>query len=503
MERQMAKFWAGIRTGLSAIAKHRGGLLAVLGVLVLVIAASAEMTFTHAHTPHFTAQTDDWTAYMGGNAHTGYNGAETVINQTSAPSLQRIWQFPEHHQLFTQPVVANGLIYWGSFGGNEYASDANGNVIWQTDLGRVLSTCTNKSMGVTSTATAVTETINGTPTPVLYVGGGNAQMYKLNAMTGAVLWQTPLGSPTDTFIWDSPAIYNGSVYIGIAGFGDCPPPKVQGQLFKLDTATGQIQGDFKIVPDGCTGAGVWGSITVDEATGILYFGTANAGTCATFENLNEAIIALNAADLSFIGSWQIKQQKALDIDFGTTPTLFTATINGVQRNLIGMADKNGNYYAWDRSHVNTGPLWHAHVANGGSSPTTGTISSSAWDGTYIYAGGGKTTINGVVCPGSLNALNPANGAFVFRTCLTSGPVLGAVMAVPGLAVVGANNTLDVIATTGASAGQIIYSYQETASTSYFKGAATIADGVLYAEDWNGHLDAFAPPATPPTPTPTA
>jgi outer membrane protein assembly factor BamB len=64
------------------------------------------------------------------------------------------------------------------------------------------------------------------------------------------------------------------------------------------------------------------------------------------------------------------------------------------------------------------------------------------------------------------------------------------MAVPGLVVVGANATLDVIATGGAQAGQIVYAYTDPATTSYFKGAATIANGVIYVGDWNGHLDAF-------------
>lgn len=51
--------------------------------------------------------------------------------------------------------------------------------------------------------------------------------------------------------------------------------------------------------------------------------------------------------------------------------------------------------------------------------------------------GGYTTINGTSCQGSLRALNPATGAFLWQDCLTTGHVLGAVTAVPGLAVVGA------------------------------------------------------------------
>lgn len=461
-------------------------IIAVVCITLVVIGVAARLILMPAH-----AQTDYWTAYMGSNARTSYNPNETTITPATAPNLKLHWKHSDQHHVFTQPILANGYVYWGAYDGYEYASDpATGNVVWKTYVGMVVSACTGKAMGPTSTAAAVTENVNGTPTSVLILGGGDAHVYMLNALTGAVIWSTSLGDSSITFLWDSPAVYNGSVYIGIAGFGDCPPPKVQGQFFQLNATTGAIQNTFAIVPSGCTGAGVWGSPAIDEQTGTIFFGTANAGTCATTESMQESIVSLSASNLTLLGTWEIKQLQAADIDFGTTPTLFSATISGVNRQLVGLADKNGVYYAFDRSNVSAGPVWISKLANGGSSPTTGTISSSAWDGTNIYAAGGKTTINGVTCAGSLRALNPSTGAVVFQTCLSTGPVLGSVMAVPGLVVVGANATLDVIATGGAQAGQVVYAYTDPATTSYFKGAATIANGVIYVGDWNGHLDAF-------------
>ena len=72
-----------------------------------------------------------------------------------------------------------------------------------------------------------------------------------------------------TFVWSSPAVFGNSVYIGVASFGDCP--LVQGQLLQLDRITGALQHTFNVVPNGCTGGGVWGSPTIDAAAGTIYF----------------------------------------------------------------------------------------------------------------------------------------------------------------------------------------------------------------------------------------
>ena len=90
-------------------------------------------------------------------------------------------------------------------------------------------------------------------------------MYALDAITGAVLWSTSLGSSPSHFIWSSPAVYNGSVYIGVASYGDCP--LVQGQLVQLDATTGAIRHVFPVVPNGCTGAGVWATPAIDAVAG--------------------------------------------------------------------------------------------------------------------------------------------------------------------------------------------------------------------------------------------
>src|SRR5205823_3722780 len=83
-------------------------------------------------------------------------------------------------------------------------------------------------------------------------------------------------------------------YIGTASWGDCP--LTQAQVFEFDAGAGTSLNTFNIVPNGCTGAGLSGSITVDANTDTLYFATGNPGSCATTETLAEAVVKLSAWD---------------------------------------------------------------------------------------------------------------------------------------------------------------------------------------------------------------
>ena len=421
----------------------------------------------------------DWSTYLNNNGRQGFNGVETTINPSSAPHLKLHWTDAGGGAIFSQPVESNGRIYWGSFDGYEHATNLNGIQVWQQFLGQTLPNCNSRvPLGVVSTATVASVSINGKLTSVVFVGGGNANFYALNASSGAVICKTVLGTPSSNrFIWSSPAVYNGSAYIGVASIGDCP--LVQGQIFQINVSTGAIQHIFNVVPNGCTGGGIWGSPTIDEEAGALYFATGNPNRCAMKDPYTIALVKLRASDLSVISSWQVPvAQRTKDSDFGSTPTLFQATINGSLRSLVGVANKNGIYYVFDRLTISSGPIWEAKIAMGGDCPECGdgSISPSAWDGSKLYVAGGKTSINGSACPGSLRALNPATGAFIWQHCMKNGAVIGAVSLVPGVAVVIEGSYLILVAT---ASGNTLFTYTGSTTTSHFYGAASISHGVLY------------------------
>lgn len=432
--------------------------------------------------------------------HSGFNRTETIITPASASKLQSKWTIsaPPGALITAQPVVANGFIYWGSWDGVEHAAHLDGTLAWTADLGRSLPPpgCTGDGQSLLGSTAIAPVTINGRTTTAAFVAGGKGTFYALDAVSGAVLWKRQVATPPAD-IWSSPIVYNGSVYTSTAGYGDCPG--AQGQVFRLDAATGAIQNTFDVVPKGCIGGGVWGSITIDAQTNTLYFATGNDyatgndDPCLHAEPNAIALVQLRASDLTFMSAWQVpRAEHGDDADFGSTPTLFTATIGGTLHTLLGVANKNGIYYAFDEARISHGPIWRATVAVGGISPETGqgSISPSAWDGTTLYVAGGNTTIGGQSCPGSVRALNPATGAFIWESCLQDGFVLGAVAAAPGVIAVGAGNALVLLA---ASDGhRLAEEFDMNGGFDSYYGGPAIADGVVYIGNVNGILHAYAP-----------
>ncbi len=421
------------------------------------------------------ASSGDWVTYGATNGRSGFDSAETAITPSTASQLHVAWMATAQNIVFSQPVVANGLVYWGSLDGYERATNASGSLVWQTYLGQT--TSCSFTAGVASTATVV----NG----VVYVGSGDGQLYALDAATGAVRWQTRLGASPSTFLWGSPAVFGGSVYMGVSSFLDCP--LVQGQLVRLDATTGAVENTMKVVPDGCTGGSVWSSPAVDEAASTVYFATGNPGSCNTTEPYAEAVIEVRASDLSVVGSWQIpKAQSTPDGDFGSAPTLFTRPNKNSQA-MVGIANKNGWYYAFQRDSLPAGPKWRLQVAISGDCPECGqgSIAPSAWDGHTLYVAGGNVTISGVNCAGSVAALNPATGGILWRRCLPNGPVLGALATAPGILAVAEGNQLLVVS---ATSGQTLFAY---ATRGQIWGAPSIANGILYQGDNSGTLYALS------------
>src|SRR5579863_370190 len=126
----------------------------------------------------------DWPTYLADASHDGYNSAETAINPSTAPNMKVQWTHSARGGISTQPIEANGNIYWGSWDGYEHATSLKNGLVWATYLGMTIDhNCNTSTVGVASTATIDTVNIGGTPTSVDLVGGGDANFYALNALT--------------------------------------------------------------------------------------------------------------------------------------------------------------------------------------------------------------------------------------------------------------------------------------------------------------------------------
>ena len=214
-------------------------------------------------------------------------------------------------------------------------------------------------------------------TSVLYVPGGDDNFYALNALTGAIIWKTNLGTPPGDFLWSSPILYNGSIYEGVASFGDCP--LVQGQLVQMNATTGAIEHIADMVPNGCIGGGIWSSPAIDPSDGSIYVTTGTPNGCNTPE-MSPAIVKLRASDLTILSSWTIPQSELYStIRTSARPRRSSPPPSmACSRSLVGALNKNGLFYAWDRNDLAAGPVWQTRIADPAGGPLS--IVSAAWDG---------------------------------------------------------------------------------------------------------------------------
>ena len=167
----------------------------------------------------------DFPTYLGDVERTSSASSEQLINLSTASSLHLLWNYTSAgREIQSQPVEQNGIVYFGSLSGYEYAVyGTNGTFLWKTFLGQDQNdTACGGPTGVTSTATVVGN--------VLYVDGGFPYLYALNSSSGAVEWRVLIGGSDSLgfYDWSSPLIYDDYAYIGIAS--DCDQPLVPAGL---------------------------------------------------------------------------------------------------------------------------------------------------------------------------------------------------------------------------------------------------------------------------------
>lgn len=470
-------------TTLKKIAMPLGRVIGILIALVIGLLVPQQLTYANGRQslPLNRASPGDWPTYMMDSGHSGFNPNETILNANSVPSLKIHWKYSVGARISSQPVIANNTIYWGSWDGYEHATNLNGQQLWQTYVGMTTprSNCSIPPAGVAASATVTSITLNGIATTAIIVNGGNAHVYALNASNGSILWSTAVGTSPDYMLWGGTTVYNGDVYTGVSSYGDCP--LVTGGVFQLDALTGNILHTFNTVSAPCRGASVWMTPTIDIANQALYVSTGNKTSCKTAP-LSLALVKLSTTDLSLIDSWQLPlANQQGDNDFGSTPTLFTATINGQQRQMIGLVNKDGVYYAFDRTQISAGPLWQQTLSSVSSN-----IASSAWDGSTLYTASSRTTINGKTCNGAVRAHDPATGAVKWAYC-APGKISAALGAVPGVIFAGSGSHLIAL---NAATGAQLFTYTDKSKQSTFLACCSISNGVFYAGNQAGNLYAF-------------
>ncbi len=345
----------------------------------------------------------NWSQFRYLPSHTGCNPHETVLSPATVVNLGLRWKYATRGYVSSSPAVANGVAYVGGGGDNNvYALNAStGALLWQYTTGNSV---------FSSPAVA-----NG----VVYVGSYDSNLYALNASTGALLWRYTAGS----YVSSSPAVANGVVYVGS---GD-------NNLYALNASTGALLWKYT------TGDGVYSSPAV--ANGVVYV-----------HSSDNNVYALNASTGALV--WRYTT--------GSYGSSSPAVANGV----VYVGSDDNNVYALNAS---TGALLWKYT-------TGGVVESS------------PAVANGVVYVGSYDshvyALSADTGELMWRYTTVSD--VGSSPAVAnGVVYIGSeeNNVYALNASTGA----LLWHYTTGATVS---SSPAVANGVVYVGSGDGNVYAF-------------
>lgn len=455
--------------------------------------------------------------------NTRNNPDERTLGPSTVARLTQQWAVSFPSFLTSTPSISGSTLYLPDQAGNLSALDiASGGVRWR----RTITSYT----GVTRDIVRVTPAVAGgrlifgdQPYNGPHAG---AHLLAVSAATGALLWNTVVDTQPTAKITGSPVVDGNTVYLGVSSGDEVDPSccHFRGSVVAVDATTGKLRWRTYTAPVGYTGAAVWGSApAVDHTTNLLYVGTGNnytvpAGVCTAPAETDcrapdpaDYVDSLLALDLTTgKPAWALRTlsgdvwTKACtsptacgpDFDFGSAPNLFTATIGGTRRQLVGIGQKSGIYWAAD---ARTGALqWQTRVGPGGAGG--GIQWGSAVDSAHLYV----SIVNSARVPwtltsgvridgGAFSGLDPATGHILWQTADPQGAGdFGFVSSANGVMYAGSGaGSGDTMYALDGSSGAIRWAF---ASGGSVMGGAAIVDGTVY---WaSGYYTKSCPPAAP-------
>jgi outer membrane protein assembly factor BamB len=368
------------------------------------VTAVARGTSGKAAQAAFSVQTN-WAQFQYSALRKGSNPYENVLSPTTVGSIDVDWIYTTGGAVISSPAVVNGIVYFGSNDANVYAVNAStGALVWKYATGNAIS----------FSSPAV---ING----VVYVGSLDNSVYAINASTGVLVWKYTTGGPVNS----SPAVANGTVYIG----------SEDGSIYALNASTGALSWKYT------TGAAIYAS-SPTVANGTVYIGS---------EDYN--VYALNA------GTGALRWQYTTSYYVLSTPIF----ANG----LIYVTSGDGNTYALSASMGTV--QWQV--------TTDAHYGSLAFSSGVLYANSGS---------GFVSALDAHTGSTLW-TFVNGGFNDSAAVVADGVVYSGVAVQDGLVQALDARTGALLWQYT---TGNYVEATPTVVNGTVYAGSDDGNLYAF-------------
>jgi alcohol dehydrogenase (cytochrome c) len=284
------------------------------------------------------------------------------VTTANARELELKWIYQsksvEKHE--TTPLVVDGVMYAMQAPNDIVALDAaTGGILW-TFAYKNAPESRNPCCGNVSRGLAI---LNGN----LYMATIDAALVAVNARTGRQVWKVQVGDYKQQYsMTHAPLAIKDKIIVGVAG-GE---KGIRGYIRAYDAATGAQVWNFNTVPgpgevgaeswSGDSylhgGAPIWVTGSYDPATNLTFWGTGNPGPDwdgrgRLGDNLYScSVIALDVDTGKLSWHYQFNPHNEYDWDATQVPVLADLDFGGRPRKVMFWANRNGVFYALDRTN---------------------------------------------------------------------------------------------------------------------------------------------------------
>lgn len=318
------------------------------------------------------------------------------INDGNVQKLGIAWaaDIPARAGLAGIPIVVDGVVYQSGQLSIIYANDVRtGRLLWTFDPGISFTGDIIPSLGARMNRGVAVWGDN------VFVGTGDCRLVAVNRKTGQKAWDADVCMGDVKFgITAAPSVGGGKVFIGPSnmddgtrrGFVDAYDAVTGKRLWRFHTIPGDPAQGFESAAMKMAaktwgteywkrtgGASVYGSMTYDPETKLLYFGVGSAipdappdrGDHRGDELFSASLVAVNADTGEYVWHYKQTPDNAWNYDNASPITIAELNIGGKKRRVVINAPKNGYVYVND---ARTGKLlaadqygvrvnWSSHV----------------------------------------------------------------------------------------------------------------------------------------------
>ncbi len=376
--------------------------LIILGITRGISAIAPTTPSVAANQPSMQTDPGNWPQLrydVNGTADT--NGAG--INSTNVAKLTSSWTQTSPTLYASTPAVVGDTVYTTT-NKSLYAYDLKtGKELWHyADV---------PAAPLETSSVAV-----DTATHMAYYGTSDVRVFAVNTETHQMVWNVQLSSDKEAYIWDSPLLVNGLLYIGISSVKD--DPCIRGTIFALDPATGSIQ--WKYYAGDTLTVGIWASITANPAEQELLVDTGDC-TNGVQNSLEDSVLALDWNSGKLLWQFRVQNHDNCDCDFAAGAVNFT--YRGQPYVVAG--SKYGVEYALRPPNSRGGEptvVWSTRISGAGYLNTGAIYQPPAYRDGMIFVAGGPTT-DGVCSAGAVWGLDATTGVPRWRHCTKEPEVL--------------------------------------------------------------------------------